>query len=52
MSADVTQFNTKSDRSRWARAHADSPITWWTEEGPGGTIIIHETGRQQHLGEA
>lgn len=36
----------KDGLSDWTRAHADAPITWWTEAGPGGTIIIHETGRE------
>lgn len=36
--------------SDWTRAHADSPaITWWTEAGPGGTLIIHDTGREAHV---
>lgn len=45
----MTEFHNKSEQSSWTRTHADAPITWWTEEGPGGTIIIHETGRADHL---
>jgi hypothetical protein len=45
----MTEFNSKADQSRWTRSHADDEITWWTEAGPGGTIIVHETGRSEHL---
>lgn len=44
----VTEFNTKSDMSRWTRAHADTPgINWTTRPGPGGTMIVieHEADR-------
>lgn len=40
---EVTEFNTKSDMSRWTRAHADAPgITWSVVAGPGGTMIVIE----------
>ena len=44
----VTEFNTKSDMSRWTRAHADAPgINWSVLPGPGGTMIVveHEADR-------
>lgn len=42
MSEHVTEINSKADMARFARAHEDTPITWTTEAGPGGTIIVHE----------
>lgn len=45
---EITEFYTKSDMSRWTRAHADSPgITWSVFPGPGGTMIVveHEKDR-------
>ena len=45
---EITEFYTKSDMSRWTRAHADTPgITWSVFPGPGGTMIVveHEEDR-------
>lgn len=45
---EITEFYTKSDMSRWTRAHADSlGITWSVFPGPGGTMIVveHEKDR-------
>jgi hypothetical protein len=43
MTAAVVEINTKSDMSRWTRAHADGPgINWSVFPGPGGTMIIVE----------
>lgn len=45
---EITEFYTKSDMSRWTRAHAHSPgITWSVFPGPGGTMIVveHEKDR-------
>lgn len=45
---EITEFYTKSDMSRWTRAHADSPtINWSVFPGPGGTMIVveHEASR-------
>lgn len=45
---EVTEFYTKSDMSRWTRAHADAPvINWSVHPGPGGTMIVveHEENR-------
>jgi hypothetical protein len=45
---EITEFYTKSDMSRWTRAHADAPgITWSVFPGPGGTMIVveHEKDR-------
>ncbi|MCL2585481.1 MAG: hypothetical protein FWE35_23835 [Streptosporangiales bacterium] len=40
---EITEFYTKSDMSRWTRAHADSPgINWSVFPGPGGTMIVVE----------
>ena len=38
----VTEINLKTDMSRFARAHEVGPITWSTQDGPGGTIIVIE----------
>lgn len=38
----ITEIDTKQDLSRFARTHADGPITWETQAGPGGTIIVIE----------
>lgn len=45
---EITHINSKSDMSRWARAHEHSKrITWSVFPGPGGTMIIveHEEDR-------
>lgn len=45
---DITHVTTKTDMSRWTRAHADAPgINWSVYPGPGGTMIIveHEEDR-------
>jgi hypothetical protein len=45
---EITHITSKSDMSRWTRAHADSPgINWSVYPGPGGTMIIveHEQDR-------
>lgn len=45
---EITHITSKSDMSRWTRAHADSPgINWSVYPGPGGTMIIveHEEDR-------
>lgn len=45
---EITEICTKSDMSKWTRAHADTPgITWSVFAGPGGTMIIveHEENR-------
>lgn len=42
MNDHITEIDTKQDLSRFTRAHADGPITWETEAGPGGTIIVIE----------
>lgn len=45
---EITEFYTKSDMSRWTRAHAEAPgITWSVFPGPGGTMIVveHEKDR-------
>jgi hypothetical protein len=36
----VTEITTKQDLSAFARAHANSAITWTVTSGPGGTLII------------
>lgn len=44
----VTEVRSKTDMSRWTRAHADAPgINWSVFPGPGGTMIIveHEENR-------
>jgi hypothetical protein len=38
----VIEINLKTDMSRFARAHEAGPITWTTQDGPGGTIIVIE----------
>lgn len=38
----VTEINLKTDLSRFARSHEDGPITWETQAGPDGTIIVTE----------
>jgi hypothetical protein len=38
----IIEINSKTDLSRFTRAHADGPITWETQDGPGGTIIVIE----------
>jgi len=50
----VTEIATKQDMSRFTRAHADGPITWTTQGGPGGTLIIleHEQDRSTLTGTA
>lgn len=51
----VTEFHTKTDMSRWTRAHADAPgINWSTQAGPGGTMILieHEDRRDSLPGPA
>jgi hypothetical protein len=40
--ASVTHINTRQDMSSFARAHADAPVNWSVERGPGGTLIIVE----------
>ena len=42
MSDRITVINTKQDMARFARAHESEPITWSTQAGPGGTIIVTE----------
>jgi hypothetical protein len=40
---EITHITTKTDLSRWTRAHADVPgIRWSVFPGPGGTMIIVE----------
>lgn len=44
----ITEFTSKSDMSRWTRAHEGAPgITWSVMPGPGGTMIVveHEEDR-------
>jgi hypothetical protein len=38
----IIEINLKTDMSRFARAHEAGPITWETQDGPGGTIIVVE----------
>jgi hypothetical protein len=38
----VVIIDSKQAMASFARAHEDTPVTWSTSEGPGGTIIIHE----------
>lgn len=38
----VTEIATKDDMSRFARAHEVGPVTWETQAGPDGTIIVIE----------
>jgi hypothetical protein len=47
--AHVIEIKTKQDMSRFARAHEAGPVTWETQDGPGGTIIVieHEDGDGQ-----
>lgn len=40
----VTEITTKQDLSAFARAHANSGITWTVTGGPGGTLIILDRG--------
>jgi hypothetical protein len=40
----VTEITTKQDLSAFARAHANSGITWTVTGGPGGTLIILDHG--------
>ena len=42
MSDRIIEINTKQDMARFARAHESSPVTWSTQAGPGGTIIVTE----------
>jgi hypothetical protein len=42
MSDHVVEILTKQDMSRFAREHENGPITWETQAGPGGTIIVTE----------
>jgi hypothetical protein len=52
---ELTQFQNKSDMSRWTRAHADGPgITWSVFPGPGGTMIVveHDCDRRELSGPA
>lgn len=42
MSDHIIEIDTKQDMSRFARSHELGPITWETEAGPGGTIIVIE----------
>lgn len=39
---------TKTDMSRWTRAHAGDPgISWSVHPGPGGTMIVVEYDRDR-----
>ena len=39
----VTEFGTKSDMSKWTRAHADTTvISWEVFPGDGGKMIVAE----------
>lgn len=42
MSDHIIEIASKTDLARFARAHEEGPVTWETQDGPGGTIIVIE----------
>jgi hypothetical protein len=44
----VTEITSKQDMSRFARSHEAGPVTWETQDGPGGTIIVIEHDEEDH----
>lgn len=46
----VTEFNIKSDMSRWTRAHAGVPgICWATFQAPDGEMVVADLDRPRRV---